>query len=95
MKVQIVQATVEPEHRQAYLRAWKEWAGTLFAMGVRAELVESEEATGRFIELTWLEEEALSALADDRLVHAAAALGAAASERSGELELYVRTEVRP
>lgn len=95
MKVQVVRAEVEPEDREAYLRAWREWAGTLFAMGIRTELLESEGAEGRFVELTWLEDETMSALADDRLVRADAALGAAASKRSGELEFYARTELKP
>lgn len=94
MKVQVVHAVVEPGGREAYLRAWREWAGTLFAMGLRTELLESEDREGRFVELTWLEEGSLSALADDRLVRAAAALGAAA-ERSGELELYEPRDVGP
>ena len=51
MRVQVVIATVEPEQREAYLRAWTEWSGTLFAMELRAELLESETLPGSFVEL--------------------------------------------
>ncbi len=95
MRVQLVRARVSDERREAYLRAWKEWSGTLFGMGIRAELLESEEDRGRFVELTWLEAGTEGALADDRLVHTAQALGAASEEREGALDLYRRVAVAP
>ena len=94
MKVQVVRATVGPESREAYLKAWAEWSGTLFAMEIRTDLLESESERGRFVELTWLDEGTESALADDRLVRAAAALDVAAA-RDGSLEFYAVTRVRP
>ena len=94
MKVQVVRATVGPESREAYLRAWAEWAGTLFGMDIRTDLLEGETERGRFIELTWLDEGTEGALADDRLVRAAAALDVAAA-REGSLEFYAPTIVRP
>ena len=94
MKVQVVRATVGPESREAYLRAWAEWSGTLFAMEIRTDLLESETERGRFIELTWFDEGAEGALTDDRLVRAAAALDVAAA-REGSLEFYAPTRVRP
>ena len=94
MKVQVVRATVGPESREAYLRAWAEWSGTLFAMEIRTDLLESETERGRFIELTWFDEGTEGALADDRLVRAAAALDVAAA-REGSLEFYAPTRVRP
>ena len=94
MKVQVVRATVEPESREAYLKAWAEWSGTLFAMEIRTDLLESEAERGRFVELTWFEKGTEGALADDRLVRAAAALDVAAA-RDGSLEFYAPTRVKP
>lgn len=94
MKVQVVRAMVGPESREAYLRAWTEWSGTLFAMEIRTDLLESESERGRFIELTWLETGTEGALADDRLVRAAAALDVAAA-RAGSLEFFAPVTVKP
>ena len=94
MKVQLVRAAVSPESREAYLKAWAEWSGTLFAMQIRTELLESEAERGRFVELTWLDEGTEGALADDRLVRAAAALDVAA-DRDGSLEFYAPTPLSP
>jgi hypothetical protein len=63
-------------------------------MEIRTDLLESETERGRFIELTWLEAGTESALADDRLVRAAAALDVAAA-RDGSLEFYAPTHVKP
>jgi hypothetical protein len=94
MKVQVVSATVGPESREVYLRAWTEWSGTLFAMEIRTDLLESEIERGRFIELTWLEAGTESALADDRLVRASVALDVAAT-RAGSLEFFAPVSVKP
>lgn len=94
MKVQVVSATVEPERREAYMRAWAEWSGTLFAMEIRAELLESETRPGSFVELTWFEPGTEGALADDRLVRTAAALDAAA-RREGGLEFFRPVRLEP
>lgn len=88
MKAQIVLARVADESRERYLAAWTEWTGTLFAMGVRAQLLEATERRGDFTEITWFEEGREAALADDRVVHAAGALEAAADERAGALRLH-------
>lgn len=88
MKVQVVHATVPDEDRARYLKAWAEWSGTLFAMGIQAELLERDERPGEFVELTWFEGGDEAALGDDRLARIAAELEAAAVERSGSLELY-------
>ncbi len=95
MRVQLVRARVSEERRESYLRAWKEWSGTLFGMGIRAELLESEEDPERFVEVTWLDAGTEGALADDRLVRAAQALGVASHEREGALDLYERVVVEP
>lgn len=88
MRVQMVRATVGPERRARYLKAWSEWSGVLFAMGVRTQLLESEEWEGEFVELTWFGEEDAAALGDDRLVRIEAELEAAALSREGALSLY-------
>jgi hypothetical protein len=94
MKVQIVRATVEPESREAYLRAWAEWSGTLFAMEIRTDLLEDETKRGSFVELTWLKAGTEGAVADDRLVRAAAALDVAA-RRVGSLEFFAPVSLKP
>ena len=94
MRVQVVSATVKADRREVYLRAWAEWSGTLFAMEVRADLLESETLPGSFVELTWLESGTEGALADDRLVRAAAALDAAAT-RVGSLEFFSPLRLDP
>lgn len=88
MKVHVVTAEVPPGSRERYLRAWDEWSGTLYAMEVRTELLESQEASGRFVELTWFETGDEAALGDDRMVRANAELNAAADVREGDLEFY-------
>jgi hypothetical protein len=94
MRIQVVSATVHPDLREAYLRAWAEWSGTLFAMKIRADLLESETLPGSFVELTWFESGTEGALADDRLVRAAAALDAAAN-REGSLEFFRPVRLDP
>lgn len=88
MKAQVVQARVDDARREEYLDAWAEWSGTLLPMGIRTELLESQDDRGAFVELTWFEEGQESAMADDRLVKIESQLSAAASERSGARELY-------
>ncbi|MFW6192853.1 MAG: hypothetical protein ACOC83_05160 [Gemmatimonadota bacterium] len=88
MRVHVVTAEVPPESRERYLRAWEEWSGTLYSMEVRTELLEREEASGRFVELTWFEPGEEAALGDDRMVRANAELNAAADVREGDLEFY-------
>ena len=84
MRVQIVRARVPEGSRQRYLEAWAEWSGTLLPMGIETRLLEEEERSGRFVEITWFEEGDEAAAGDDRLVRAAAELEAAADERVGE-----------
>lgn len=88
MKAQIVFARAGVDRRDAYLRAWTEWTGTLFTMGIRAQLLESTDRPGEFTEISWFEEGQEAALADDRVVRANDALGAAADERVGALRLH-------
>jgi hypothetical protein len=88
MKVHVVTAEVPLGSRERYLRAWEEWSGTLYSMEVRTELLESQETSGRFIELTWFEAGDEAALGDDRMVRANAELNAAAAVREGDLEFY-------
>lgn len=88
MKAQIVFARVGSESRERYLAAWTEWTGTLFTMGIRAQLFEAEDRRGEFTEITWFEDGQEAALADDRVVRAGDALGAAADERTGALRLH-------
>lgn len=88
MKVQIVHASVEPDRRDRYLAAWSEWSGTLLPMGIRTELLESDDRAGEFVEVTWFERGTEPALGDDRVVRLEAELEAAASERRGSLRLY-------
>lgn len=89
MKAQIVRAIVPGEKRESYLSAWREWAGTLYAMGIQAELLESGVRPGEFYEISRFEDGNEAALADDRLVRAAAQLEAAAATRDGSLDLFV------
>lgn len=88
MRVQAVRSRVDAERRERYLAAWAEWSGTLFPMGIETQLLEREDAPGRFLELTWFEEGNEAALGDDRLARIAADLDAAATDRQGALELY-------
>lgn len=88
MRVQIVRAQVPEDRRERYLRAWSEWSGTLLPMGIDAQLLESEQERGRFVEVTWFDEGEEAAAGDDRLARAAAELEAAAEERSGDLRFY-------
>lgn len=88
MKVQVVRARVPEEGRERYLAAWAEWSGTLLPMGIDAQLLESEDEPGLFVELTWFEEGEQAAIGDDRLVRANAELSAAADERSGDQAFY-------
>ncbi|MFO7588785.1 MAG: hypothetical protein R6X22_12080 [Gemmatimonadota bacterium] len=88
MKAQIVFARVGDGRRGAYLKAWTEWTGTLFTMGIRTQLFESAGRPGEFTEITWFAEGQEAALADDRLVRVNDALGAAAEERTGALKLH-------
>lgn len=88
MRVQIVRARVPEDDRQRYLEAWSEWSGTLLPMGIDAQLLESEEARGRFVEITWFDEGEEAAVGDDRLARAAAELEAASEERSGDLRFW-------
>lgn len=88
MKVHVVTAEVPSGSRERYLRAWEEWSGTLYSMEIRSELLESEETSGRFVELTWFGAGDQAALGDDRMVRANAELNAAADVREGDLEFY-------
>jgi hypothetical protein len=88
VKAQIVFARVGEESRERYLAAWTEWTGTLFTMGIRAQLLEADERRGEFTEITWFEDGQEAALADDRVVRAGDALGTAADERTGALRLH-------
>ncbi|MDT8436795.1 MAG: hypothetical protein RRA92_08570 [Gemmatimonadota bacterium] len=88
MRLRIVRATVPPKGRERYLRAWTEWTGTLFTMGIRAELYESADAPGTFTEITWFEPGEEAALADDRLARIDAELEAGAGERGGAGDLH-------
>lgn len=88
MKVQIVRARVPDERRERYLRAWSEWSGTLYRMGIRAELLESAERAGEFVEITRFAPGEEPALGDDRIVAINAELNAAAERREGDLHLY-------
>lgn len=88
MKVQIVRARVADEDRERYLEAWSEWSGTLLPMGIDAQLLESEDDRGRFVEVTWFDDGEEAAVGDDRLARAAAELRAASEERSGDLRFY-------
>lgn len=92
MKIHLVTAEVPSDRRERYLRAWEEWSGTLFAMEIRTELLESRESPGRFVELTWFEPGEEAALGDDRMVRANAELSAAAETREGDLAFYRRVE---
>lgn len=89
MKVQVVHARVSEDGRKRYLAAWAEWSGTLLPMGIDAQLLESDEERGRFVELTWFEEGEEAAIGDDRLVRANAELSAAAEERTGDQAFYL------
>lgn len=95
MKVQVVHARVPDESRERYLAAWAEWSGTLMPMGIDAELLESENERGRFVEITWFDSGNEAAMGDDRLVRAAAELNAAAESREGEFQLYRPAEAQP
>lgn len=95
MKVHVVRALVPEEARTRYLRAWSEWSGTLLPMGIEAELLESEEEPGRFVELTWFEEGEEAAVGDDRLTRANAEMNAAAETREGDLSFYTEAEPEP
>lgn len=88
MRVQIVRARVPEEDRRRYLEAWAEWQGTLYPMGIEAQLLEDEEERGRFVEITWFEEGEEAAVGDDRLARAAAELEAASEERVGDLRFH-------
>lgn len=88
MKVQIVRARVLEDDRKRYLQAWSEWSGTLLPMGIDTQLLESEEARGQFVEITWFDEGEEAAVGDDRLARAAAELEAASEDRSGDLQFY-------
>lgn len=87
-RVQAVRARTSEEGRERYLELWSRWSGLLLTMGIRTELLESEEQRGAFLELTWFEEPGQEAvLADDRVTRLQAELGAAAESRKGALEL--------
>ncbi len=88
MQAQIVFADVAAGDRDAYIRAWTEWTGSLFGMGIRAQLLESSERPGRFTEITWFEPGQEAALADDRIARLNDAMAAAARSRTGERELH-------
>lgn len=88
MKAQIVFARVDDGSRERYMAAWTEWTGTLYAMGIRAQLLEAGDRRGEFTEITWFEDGQEAALADDRVVRTGDALGAAADERTGALRLH-------
>ncbi|MFQ5890865.1 MAG: hypothetical protein ACE5JR_12540 [Gemmatimonadota bacterium] len=92
IKVQIVTASVPESSRERYLGAWAEWSGSLFAMGIRSELLECEDEPGTFTELTWLELGEEGALADDRMVRINDELSAAAERRVGDQRLHARVE---
>lgn len=92
MKVQVVRARVPDASRERYLRAWSEWSGTLLTMGIRTQLLESEERQGRFVEISWFEEGDEAATGDDRLVRLNAEMSAAAESREGDLHFYRRTD---
>lgn len=82
--MQIVRSRVAEEDREAYLRAWREWSGTLYGMNIRTELLESRDERGAFTELTWFEPGDEAALGDDRVVGIVGDLRAAAAKREGD-----------
>jgi hypothetical protein len=90
MRAQIVFAQVPAERREAYLKAWTEWTGTLFGMEIRAQLYESETRPGAFTEFTLFEAGQEAALADDRITRINGELSAAAETRTGALEFHTR-----
>lgn len=92
MRVHVVRAVVPDASRERYLAAWEEWSGTLFSMGIRTRLLESDEDPGRFLELTWFDEGEEAAVGDDRLVAAAAELRAAAEVREGASTFYCEVD---
>lgn len=95
VKAQVVRAHVPEDSRDRYLRAWSEWSGTLFPMGIDSELLESEEEDGRFVEITWFEEGDEAAVGDDRLTRANAEMNAAAERREGDLHFFREVEPKP
>lgn len=92
MKAQIVRTRVAEPHREEYLEAWDEWSGLLLPMGIEAELLESQEAPGEFVEITWFEAGEEAALADDRLARVNDRLQRAAEQREGARELFRRRQ---
>lgn len=90
MKAQVVRARVSDDRRDEYLEAWDEWSGLLLPMGIEAELLESQEARGEFVELTWFDEGEEAALADDRLTRVNDRLQRAAETRVGARRLFRR-----
>lgn len=92
MKAQVVRARVPAESRERYLRAWSEWSGTLLPMGIDAQLLESQEESGLFVEITWFGQGDEAAVGDDRLTRANAELNAAAASREGDLHFFREVE---
>jgi hypothetical protein len=90
VRAQIVFARVPDDRREAYLKAWTEWTGTLFGMEIRAQLYESEKRPGEFTEFTLFEEGQEAALADDRITRINGELSAAAETRTGALEFHTQ-----
>lgn len=98
MPYQIVHSRVTPERRARYLAAWSRWSAATLTMGIETRLLESEERSGEFVEITRFDEATAAALGDDRLVRIEAELDAAAERREGSLRLYREarsTEVGP
>lgn len=92
MKVHLATARVAAAARKRYLCAWGEWSGTLFGMGIRSDLLESEDEPGVFTEVTWLAPGEEGALADDRIVRIHDALCAASERRRGDRTLHAVIE---
>jgi hypothetical protein len=92
VKWHVVRASVSGASRARYLKAWSEWSGTLFAMGIETELLEAEERPGSFVEITRFEAGREAALGDDRVVGIQADLEAASMERVGDLALLREVE---
>lgn len=61
-------------------------------MGIRAELLESGERPGEFVEITCFEAGQEPAVGDDRLAAINAELTAAAEHREGALHFYEPVE---
>jgi hypothetical protein len=89
MKIaRVVRSRVAAPDRDAYMATWSELSGTLYTMGIRAELLADRERSGELVELIWFEPGQEASLADDRIVRLDGALTAQAESRLGQLSLH-------